>query len=148
MFDEAAKTGQAMGRESHTRSCIHTQVNASPTPSGQVSISGASNGPSSGLLGSDKKGDDASTPSLPLNDLDKENGDDGAHVRGTVMELLHSPRQSISPLEGIDSDQNIDPDSDRRGKNRKGSGSEVGESHKDKLNQVIDVSCRASATTF
>ena len=63
------------------------------------------------------------------------------------MELLHSPRQSISPFKGIDGDQNINPDLGRRGKNRKGSGSEVGESHEDELNQVIDVSCRASATT-
>jgi len=51
-----------------------------PTPSGQVSSLGASNGPSPGLPGSDNKGDDAGTPCLPLNDLDKENGDDSAHV--------------------------------------------------------------------
>ncbi|OCK98226.1 uncharacterized protein K441DRAFT_315895 [Cenococcum geophilum 1.58] len=57
-----------------------------PTSSGQVSPSGASNRPSPGLPGSDNKGDDAGAPSLPPNDLlDKENGDDGAHVRGTVI---------------------------------------------------------------
>lgn len=45
------------------------------------------------------KGDGAETPGLPPNDLDQKNGDDGAYARGTVEELLHSSRQSISPFE-------------------------------------------------
>ncbi|KAF2752677.1 hypothetical protein EJ05DRAFT_269252 [Pseudovirgaria hyperparasitica] len=92
-----------------------------PSPSSQVPSPRASNGPRPDFPECNDKGDGAESPGL------------------------YSSRQSISPFEGTVSEQDINPDSDRREKSRKGRRSEVGESHRDELNQV-DVSYGASAT--
>ncbi|KAF1973467.1 hypothetical protein BU23DRAFT_131519 [Bimuria novae-zelandiae CBS 107.79] len=115
------------------------------TPSGPVSRSRASNEPSPGSLGSNGKGDVAGTPDQLPNNLE-ENSDDSAYVRGTVEELLQSPRRSTSPFKGIEDEQDIDRNSDRREKKRKGSGNKVG-GNLHESNQVDKVSCRLSAKT-
>ncbi|KAH8688595.1 hypothetical protein GQ44DRAFT_734520 [Phaeosphaeriaceae sp. PMI808] len=112
------------------------------TPSGPDSRSRASSEPSPGPHDSGSNGGGAGSPVLPPNNIGKENGDDGAHARGRVEELLHSPRLSISPLEEIEGDQYIDADSNRHEINRKGSG---GEPQDDEANQVDEVSGRPLA---
>ncbi|KAF2472845.1 uncharacterized protein BDR25DRAFT_353166 [Lindgomyces ingoldianus] len=102
-----------------------------PTPSSLDSRSRAGSEPSPDPLDSDSKSSRARSPVPPLNNLGEENGDDGAHSRGRVEELLHSPRQSISPREGIEAEQNMDPDSERYKKRREGSDGKVGESRED-----------------
>jgi hypothetical protein len=102
-----------------------------PIPSGPDSRSSANSKPSPGYLNSDSKGGGTGSPVPPLNNPGKENGGDGVYARGTVEELLHSLRPSISPLEEIERDQYIDADLNRREKNRNGSG---GEPHDDEAN--------------
>ncbi|KAH8710111.1 hypothetical protein GQ44DRAFT_776770 [Phaeosphaeriaceae sp. PMI808] len=101
-----------------------------PTPSGPDSRSRASSEPSPGPLDNNSKGGGAGSPLPPPNNLNEENGDDGAHARGTVEELLHSLRQSISPFKGVE-----------------GGDDEAGESHEDELDQVDEVSGRPSVKT-
>ncbi|KAH8708423.1 hypothetical protein GQ44DRAFT_731613 [Phaeosphaeriaceae sp. PMI808] len=110
-----------------------------PTPSGPDSRSRASSEPSPGPLDSGSNGGGTGSPDPPPNNIGKENG---AHTRGRVEELLHSPRLSISPLEETEGDQYIDADSNRREINRKGSG---GEPQDDEANQADEVSGRPLA---
>ncbi|KAH8708395.1 hypothetical protein GQ44DRAFT_466355 [Phaeosphaeriaceae sp. PMI808] len=113
-----------------------------PTPSGPDSRSRASSEPSPGPLDSGSNGGGAGSPVPPPNNISKENGGDGAHARGRVEELLHSPRLTISPLEETEGDQYIDADSNRRETNRKGSG---GEPQDNEANQVDEVPGRPLA---
>lgn len=57
------------------------------SPSGQFPPSRANNGPMPDLPESNDKDDGAETTGLPPNDLDQENGGDGAYVQGTVVAL-------------------------------------------------------------
>ncbi|KAF2802881.1 uncharacterized protein BDZ99DRAFT_548099 [Mytilinidion resinicola] len=116
-----------------------------PTPNSLNCRSRASNEPSPGPLDSDGQGGGAGRLVPHPNNLDGDTGDDGAHARGTVEELLHS-----SPFEGVESDQDIDLGLERREKNRKGSDDEAGESHEDELGQVdrCPVDFRTDSTTW
>ncbi|KAF2452265.1 hypothetical protein BDY21DRAFT_176144 [Lineolata rhizophorae] len=118
-----------------------------PTPGGSVSCSRTSNDSSPCPLDSASKSDGARSPVLPLNDvLDVENSSGCAHDHGTGEEPLHFLRRSISPFEGIQGDQDIGPDSDRREEKSNASDDEVGESHEDKRNRDDGVSCGESVT--
>lgn len=107
-----------------------------PTPGDVDSLSRVSNEPSPGSLNNDNEGGGAESQVLSPNNLDEENGDDGVYARGTVEELLHPLRQSISPFEEVEGDEDINLSLERREKNRNGNDDEAGESHKDELGQV------------
>jgi hypothetical protein len=85
-------------------------------PSGQASRSRPSDGPISDRLGASHKGDGAVSLVLPLIDLRDREHDYDAHVQGTVDELLQS-RRSISPFEGIESEQDVIRDANIRNLN-------------------------------
>ena len=88
-----------------------------PTPGDLDSLSRVSNEPSPGSLNNDNEGGGAESQVLSPNNLDEENGDDGAHARGIVEELLHPLRQSISPFEEVEGDEDINLSLERREKN-------------------------------
>jgi hypothetical protein len=101
-----------------------------PTPSGGVSSSRASNERTLRSLDSDGKRDDAGTPrSSPGDFYTEDDGSHSAHSRRGSQRLLHSSRGSVSPLKGVAGEQYIDPDSERRGENREGSGGEFEKSY-------------------
>lgn len=106
------------------------------TPGRPDSRSRASNEPSPSPLGNNSQGGGAGSPVPSLNSLNKEINSNNAHARGTVEELLHSPRQSISPFKEVEGK-----------KNRNCSDNEVGESHEDDPDQVDQVSGIPSVKT-
>jgi hypothetical protein len=95
--------------------------------SSQASRSRVSDSPIPGPLGAVHEGDGGVSRVLPLADLRDEEDDDDAYVQGTVEELLQA-RSSLPPSEGMEGEQDVGQDSDRREMHREGSGSKVGES--------------------
>jgi hypothetical protein len=92
----------------------------------------AGDGPIPSPLGAGREGDGAMSLVLPLTDLrDVEDGD-SAYVQGTVKELLQA-RRSSPPSEGMEGEQDVGWESDRRVMNRQGSGSKVGENFEAEL---------------
>ncbi|KAF2177361.1 hypothetical protein K469DRAFT_375375 [Zopfia rhizophila CBS 207.26] len=163
MLDHTSKPDSEDSRSAKRRSAQSQAESFAPSPvctltstttlpqahSSHLSPLGFSNDPNAGDVDDGGKGNGADTSDLPRSDLlDLQNGSDGEHNEGvTDKELLHSSRQSISPSEGIEGDQDVNPDSEGEDK-ANCSDSEVRESNKDGRNQANDVSHRVSATTF
>ncbi|KAF2194677.1 hypothetical protein K469DRAFT_686662 [Zopfia rhizophila CBS 207.26] len=116
--------------------CILTSTTTSP-PQARESYRSplrVSNNPNAGNVDSSGKDNSANTSELSQSDLlDLQNGSDGEHHKAvTDTELLHSSRQSISPSEQRDSNQDFSLDSERGEDKSDDSDSEVRESDKDK----------------
>ncbi|KAF2184246.1 hypothetical protein K469DRAFT_579566, partial [Zopfia rhizophila CBS 207.26] len=111
--------------------------------SSQASRFRTSEGPISGPLGTDHRSDGGVSLVSPLSDLCGEGDvDDAAYVQGTVEELVQSSRESISPFEGLEGDQDVGRNFDRREMNGQGSGSKVWERLGDELrynNEVFGI---------
>ncbi|KAF1359034.1 hypothetical protein EJ07DRAFT_156398 [Lizonia empirigonia] len=78
------------------------------------------------------KDDGATNLILPANNLRDEEDDHDAHFQGTTDELLQS-RRSISSFEGMEGEQDVVWDADRREMNQQDSSAKVRESVEDNL---------------
>lgn len=94
------------------------------------------------------KDDGADTSDLSRSDLlDLQSGGNSEHHKGVIdKELLHSLRQSVSPSERREGDQDFSPDSEKGEEKSDASNGAVEDSHDDELNQADEAFCRASGT--
>ncbi|CAA9960695.1 hypothetical protein PTMSG1_04079 [Pyrenophora teres f. maculata] len=100
--------------------------------SDQASLPSTSDGPIPGSRGAGRKDDGIISLALPPTDLHNVGDGDSAYAQGAVEELLQA-RGSIPPSEGLEFEQDVGWESDRRVMNREGSGSKVGEIFEEEL---------------
>ncbi|KNG46628.1 hypothetical protein TW65_06675 [Stemphylium lycopersici] len=113
--------------------------------SDQASRPSTSDGPIPGSQAAGRKDDGTISLALSPTDLrDVEDGD-GAYVQGAVEEVLQA-RGYIPPSEGLEFEQDVGRESNRRVMNKQGSGSKVGEILEEELSH--SEACNTSPSRF